>query len=319
MLESPEKSRPKSGLVVWRLTDGKPGHEAQTLGLVKALQQRITVTTFELSVRGGWADFKGWLIGTYSSGRDLPAPDLIIGAGHRTHWSLLAAKRACGGKTVVLMKPSVPSQLFDLCVVPEHDRVGVSSNILITTGVLNPIQPALQASPEKGLFLIGGPSKHHGWNTDELLRQIDAVLQAEVSVQWTLTTSRRTPADCTERLCKLKYENLKVVPVEETPRGWVAEQLSQRAKVWATEDSVSMIYEALTAGASLGLLAVPVKRSDSRVVRAVEVLVEAERAAPFEKTSPRGCLPVPVAASTLQEAKRCAEYIVSTLIQKEGS
>ena len=72
----------------------------------------------------------------------LPTPDLLLGAGHHTHLSLLAARRIRGGKVVVLMRPSLPPGLFDLCLIPEHDAPPARPNVLATRGALNRIQPA---------------------------------------------------------------------------------------------------------------------------------------------------------------------------------
>jgi mitochondrial fission protein ELM1 len=79
----------------------------------------------------------------------------------------------------------------------------------------------------EGLLLIGGPSKHHGWNTAGLVDQVEQVLAADRQVRWVLTTSRRTPEDCEAALVALSEPNLQVIPVRETQarlgRGAVAE------------------------------------------------------------------------------------------------
>jgi len=202
-------------------------------------------------------------------GVGLPPPDLLIGAGHRTHLPLLAARRAHGGRTIVLMKPSLPRAWFDLCVIPEHDGVS-GANVLTTRGALNPVEPG-QKNARTGLILIGGPSRHHGWNENEILRQVEAIIAKGSDVGWTLTTSRRTPSATTTRLRALTFKNLTVVPVTETGPGWLAERLANAAQIWVTEDSVSMVYEALTANAATGVLDVPAKR-ESRVVRGIAAL-----------------------------------------------
>ena len=124
-------------LVVWRLLDGKPGHESQSLGLARALERLTSVSVHDLPVRDIAAGPFGWLLRRFPAGRDLPDPDLIIGAGHATHWPLLCARRARGGRAVVLMKPSLPKRWFDRVVAPEHDGVRPGGNVIVTRGVLN--------------------------------------------------------------------------------------------------------------------------------------------------------------------------------------
>jgi mitochondrial fission protein ELM1 len=305
-------------LVVWRFIDGKAGHEAQTLGLVQALARRRTVECVDFEAPGRWKAAWSWLTGSFPEGADLSEPDLIIGAGHRTHFSLLAARRAYGGKTVVLMKPSVPASLFDLCLVPQHDAPRSAANVIETVGVLNPMQPAANARAGRGLLLIGGPSKHHGWHTAALVGQVQQVLAADREMQWVLTTSRRTPEDCEAALVALDEPNLKVVPVGETQRGWVAERLQECASAWVSEDSVSMVFEALTAGAAVGLLSVPSLGVHSRVHVAAESLLEAGRVVRFEECLKAGDFTLPPSSNPLAEADRCADEILTRFCLSEG-
>jgi hypothetical protein len=119
------------------------------------------------------------LLGAFNAGQNLPAPDLIIGAGHRTHFTVLAARRAHGGRAVVLMQPSLPLGWFDLCLIPEHDRPRDRPNVERTYGVLNTVLPASHAAPDRGLFLIGGPSAHHAWAEARMVEQILTVLRGD--------------------------------------------------------------------------------------------------------------------------------------------
>jgi len=259
-------------LVVWRFIDGKAGHEAQSQGLLEALQRKVALEVHEVQVaqvhRAAWQ----WLLGRFPCGRDLPAPDWIIGAGHRTHLPMLAARRARGGQIVVLMRPSLPLACFDWAVVPEHDRPGVAHNLIVTQGVLNTVCRAEQASSAKGLFLLGGPSKHYRWDDAAMVEQVRRIVAQQPEVEWVLTTSRRTPALTLQGVQSLQLENLTVVPVEATAPGWVRSRLQECGRVWVSEDSISMIFEALTAGAQVGLLDVPANGKHSRVQAAVQKL-----------------------------------------------
>ena len=296
---------------IWRILDGKAGHEAQTLGLVKALEKRVSLSNHEITAPTKYSSFKNLILKQFTPGKELSPPDLIIGAGSKTHFALLAAQRAYGGKTIVLMQPTLPTKLFNLCLVPRHDSKKAGKKTLLTDGVLNPIQPAVDADPKRGLFLIGGPSTHYNWDTKGILGQVIALVGETPETKWTLTTSRRTPAECTQQLVNLSYPNLEVIPVEQTPRGWVAERLSECKHVWVSEDSVSMVYEALTAGALTGLLDVPSKRQNSRVQTSVRLLLEQQRVIRFEK---RNQMHDSETQNPLAEADRCADYILTHLL-----
>lgn len=264
---------------MWRFVDGKPGHESQSQGLIDALSRKIDIELYEFSVKKITHPFCRWVSGNFERPRDCPNPHYLVGAGHQTHLPLLAARRAFGGEIIVLMRPTLPLFLFDWIVMPDHDGDASPPNVIITKGVLNTIKPSEHASKSLGLILIGGPSKHSSWSDRAIVDQVQQVLRLRPEVEWTLTTSRRTPKGTLEELFAVRSDNLKLVPFENTGPGWVGDKLSQSGHVWVSEDSISMIYEALTSGAEVGLLEVPNKKKKSRVVSAVEILKQGGRVA----------------------------------------
>jgi uncharacterized protein len=314
------------GYVIWCLADGRPGHRRQIEGLVAQLQ-----------LRGGpdevhWIDvqpderrraFSDFVHRRFPAGERLPDPDLIVGAGHSTHLLLLAARRARGGRSVVLMRPTLPTILFDLCLVPEHDLLSPlgrlnSFHVVPTRGVLNPFLPSATADPATGLILIGGPSRHHGWSDVDLLAQLEQMRRlSPTNVTWTLTTSRRTPSEFEQRLRDDLHAPdgvppLAVVPCAATGSGWLADRLSRSRTVFVSEDSISMVYEALTVGADVGVLKVP-RRARSRNAACIDRLI-AERlvvsfadwcADRFEKRR----------REQFNEAARCADIVCERLLK----
>lgn len=267
-------------LVLWLVTDGKPGHRSQLEGLSRALSRHAAVDVHWIDAASRGAAFIAWLTKKFPPGAGLPDPDIVAGCGHATHLSVLAAKRARGGRSLVLMKPSLPLGWFDLCVIPQHDQPPARPNVLATRGVLNMASASMHQKPTQGLFLIGGPSKHHKWDEKTLLTQIRQVVKGTPDMHWALTTSRRTPASTVEALVALRRIGVEVIPFEQTDAGWVIDAITVSSQVWVTEDSVSMIYESLTSGAATGLLWVPRKDID-RVTQGVEKLVEEGLATPF--------------------------------------
>lgn len=291
---------------VWRLLDGKPGHQNQSLGLVRALAARVPLDVHDIPVREGW---RGWLrlvAGLCPEGNGLPDPDLLIGAGHGTHAALLACRRARGGRSVVLMKPSLPRPWFDLCLIPEHDGVAPSDRVLVTRGVLNAVAPAANKDARLGMILVGGPSRHYGWDDDRLLEQVAAVASLDAR-RWILASSRRTPDGTLTKLRTLAAENLTIVPSSETEPAWLPRQLAYASAVWVTEDSVSMLYEALTSGAACGVLPVPAHRA-SGVQAGVQGLVDDGIVCTFDAWQAGATLATP--REPFNEAGRCAQWMV---------
>ncbi len=299
-------------LIIWRLIDGKAGHESQSLGLVKAIAKQTSCHYIDIEISNDLEAFVSYVMGTWGLGAGLPLPDLIIGAGHATHLHMLAAKKAYGGKTIVLMQPTLPVSLFDLCLIPEHDQYQGRGSYIQTKGVLNPIQPRGEHHQNQALIMIGGPSKHCDWDTFKLIAQVYELVRHNPTIEYTLTTSRRTPKAFLSAVKRIHFPNLTIIPFEETGKDWVANQLAESAYAWVTEDSVSMVYEALTAQVAVGLLNMPVKR-DSRITRGVHQLINNGFVARFDflqayRTKLK-------AAVGFVESDRCSHWILHTWLQ----
>ena len=229
---------PTSPTILWQIHDDKPGHRNQLRGLSNALAEMLPLEVHAIRAPSRRSSLAALWSKKFPLGNRLSAPDLIIGAGHSTHLAVLAARRAFGGQAIVLMKPSLPPALFDLCFVPEHDRVAESEKVIATRGVLNVVRPSQQHDQRSGLLLIGGPSAAHSWSDEEMLQQITAIASSTPSVRWTLTDSRRTPASFLERLNADATTNLQIVSHRETMTDWLPRQLSRAGQVWVSEDSV---------------------------------------------------------------------------------
>lgn len=299
----------QSPLVIWRIIDGKPGHQAQTEGLINALLRKHSCLSFDIPMQGAVCNLRALTGGKrWPAGQELPQPDFIIGAGHRTHLSMLAAKRVYGGRTIVLMQPSLPVSLFDLCLIPEHDQYRGISSILETRGVLNPMQPQGAHLRNKTLIMVGGPSKHFGWQADALIAQIIRLCRDNPEQHFCLTTSRRTPAEFVPALELRALNNLSIVPFSSTGKDWVARHLADSYRAWITEDSTSMVYEALTARTAVGILSMP-KKHENRVARGVQRMIQSQLVAQFDARGDYKALMHPVSSFT--EADRCADWILN--------
>lgn len=290
-------------LVVWQLTDGKPGHEHQTLGLIRAMERLMPVQTIRIDLRQQPVGIMDILMRRFPN--DYPEPSLVLGAGHGTHLALLAAKLATGGRTVVLMKPSLPLSWFDYVIMPQHDHPPHQPHVMGTYGVLNPVTPAPALKQDRGLMLLGGPSKRHGWDEEGMVSQLKAVLAAHPNVQWQISTSRRTPEHTFLEIRNIA-PHAKVWSDSETPQGWVEQQLQEAGQVWVSEDSVSMIFESLTAGGQVGVLQTP-RLQEDRITQAIDQLLVQRWLTSFESWRKSGVLQ---RAPRFCEADRAADWLL---------
>lgn len=313
---------------IWHLTDHKAGHVAQARGLFAALEragQTLNVVDVSIKDVSNYALLLRWI--TCGHIGQLPkvlenqkAPDLIVGVGHSTHWSLILLKNCFPvAKSIVLMRPSLPISWFDFAIVPAHDYADVEpqvpSHVFITKGVLNPLVNQYRHEKNRHLILIGGASKRYECSVDDLVAQITALLtnlshQTELQTV-ILTTSRRTPESfLSHDYFKNHPKNLQIFPVTETPQGWLFEQLQLAEVVWVTQDSGSMLFEALTAGCNVGLLKMPQIKTDT-VTCATDKLSEERFFLPlsaylkgedFQEKSP------------LREADRVVEWLLIKMV-----
>lgn len=295
-------------LILWGLSDGRAGHLAQSRGLMQALADLTPCSSHEVTAPPPARAFIDLVLRRARFGAALPDPDLIIGAGHGTHLALLCARRARGGRTVVLMRPSLPLALFDFCLIPEHDSPPARANVIPTRGPLNSMQPVQQRDPGEGLILIGGPSRHYRWDEDALLAQVRALIAG--GGHWRLGDSPRTPAATRRALAALAGDRAEYVAWDCCPPGWVQAQMARAPVIWISRDSMSMIYESLTAGAAVGLLDVPASRP-TRLIRAVDDLIQQGLVTPFRAWR-EGATPART-ATPLNEARRCAALLLDRI------
>ncbi len=295
------------------LSDGRPGHENQSVGLALALAKRTGAIHEVLRMdpaSSSWQRMK--------RAAAVPAavndwPDLIIAAGHRLHVPLWWAGRRFGAKTVVIMTPSLPLRCFDLALVPQHDAPGATDTLrrILTKGALNRVPELRAEKSDLGLVLIGGPSKHHGWDGEQLAAMIARVMAAQPDLSWTVADSRRTPDGFLGGLPVAV--TVRKVPHQQTQPGWLAGELAKARVVWVTADSVSMVHEAATAGAATGVFPVPLAGDGGgRPQRSVDNLITEGLVTDFTAWERAGGPVLQLKpGAALHEAGRCADLIMA--------
>ncbi|RYL25948.1 ELM1/GtrOC1 family putative glycosyltransferase [Acinetobacter piscicola] len=290
------------------VSDGKAGHRSQAMGLFKAMQRQSqqAVTFEEISI----VELSIFPLIMGMMQHKIPqlqqTPDYIFGVGSHTQFRvLLLGKIYKQAKTVILMKPNFPCSWFDYAVIPEHDAVTEQGNVIVSRGALNPIVDEQRHISGRILIALGGSSKRHTWNDQKVLTAIENIVQQNPHGDIILTTSRRTPADFLSQLKQKKYaEKLQIFPVEQTPQGWIFEQMQLAEAVWVTEDSVSMIFEALTAGCKVGTILIDRSKQD-RITQSIDQILTAHLISTAENIAD---LPQ---AQTFKEADRVATYLLA--------
>ena len=290
--------------ILWLIHDGKAGHRSQLEGLRAALAERVELTAHWLEPLSPAHALWECARGRTRLGAALPAPHFIAVAGHRTHWSGLAARRAYGGRLIALMRPSLPLSWFDAAIVPEHDQCPPHANVLQTAGVLNPMRPAHKI-PGSAIALLGGESRHFGWSDEAVLAVLD-----HLCVAWPriiVADSRRTPASLRAVLAERHGPTWQ--PWEDCPPGWLAATLARTETAWVTADSVSMVYEALSAGCATALMPLPPARRPSKLTCGIIRLIQNGQVSDFPRWHHGQPLRPP--ATPLAEAARAADWLLA--------
>lgn len=234
-------------LLVSLIHDDKTGHRKQLEALAKQLEELF-------NAQCNWHHYTSALKELKNLA---PYPALVIGAGHKTHWPVFRAARSTTAKSCIIMSPSLPTAMFDYVIAPLHDGLTPSDRILCTQGPINTIQPKnTDCSLENegsSLLLIGGLSRHFHWSPESIIRQIEILLQERSEQQFLCFTSRRTPESTKSALREIENPALQLITTNDDQQYDLDQALSFAKDVFVTPDSISMIYEALTAGTSVRL------------------------------------------------------------------
>ncbi len=345
------------------MSDGIRGHYHQSLGIAQWLEKMggghledpVNVPHFtglervmklKLFVRGlavhGEAYAKEWLKGTGMSIRDVKPRTLFISAGSSAAPFCLACAKATGNKSAVVMTPSVlGTKPFDFAIIPEHDKHDPKDrNILTTLGAPNHIDVDQLGKIGDNFFkgrdfsgkkvvavLVGGSDANYkpspSWAEDALgaLRYVDGV-------KLLITTSRRTGKALDDKIEDMFTGNpalgYMLILAKKPKVNALTAMFGKATHLLVTEDSVSMVSEAVTAGFRVGLLRVPktsaeplkkffgggTKRFDDMFekMRHRKLIVDLGREPDFRKFLAE---PEQKHNQDFNEAKRAAEWILS--------
>jgi mitochondrial fission protein ELM1 len=254
---------------LWLLSDGRAGHEAQTLAIAQALGLAPDIK--RLAPRKLFATLApfGPIDPRDKSLVAPPYPDIVLAAGRRTIPALRQLKRTSGRSvfTVYVNAPATGPRTADLIVAPLHDGFFARNAVTpltpanrLTPALLNRLRenpdPRVAALPKpRAALLIGGDSRHFKFTPADAaaLAGVTRTLFAHgLSVM--ATASRRTPAFVVEALA----EALAGGPgflwdgAGENP---YLSMLANADRLIVTADSVNMVGEAAATGAPVHVFA----------------------------------------------------------------
>ena len=274
------------------VSDGIRGHYHQSLGIAEWLERlsgteidpsmlsvpqasKIKVLTSaskfkDLNFSRTWLRSFGIRYDRYDGGNTI-----FISAGSKAAPFCLALARATGNKCAVVMTPSVlGTKPFDYAIVPEHDKPDLKAgNVMTTLGAPNHLYiPALKDIAShyfagKNLeghkviaILIGGSDANYSV-TPKWAREVLTPLLKIRDAKFLITTSRRSGKDVEDTVKEIfsGCPNLELLFLfsRNPNQNSLTAILGAATHVLVTEDSVSMVSEAVTAGFKVGLIRLP--------------------------------------------------------------
>lgn len=262
--------------VVWIISEGSPGHISQSEGLVAALALRIELESTVIETRPLLNGFARRLVRLWMgcfglSDRfirqrlrcDFPAtpPDLIVASGGKAVFAARGLALKTGAPLVFLgeRKP-YPSEWFHTVLTPSPFECGTNDVAIemIPTGITPEkaasAAGAWQERPSGTLWamVIGGASASHDYTAADWQWLAEAMnTLAEIhGIRWLVSTSRRTgaPAEAVLRQYLAPQAVARAVWWAEKPEKLMAAFLGSSEWVFVTQDSVTMVTEAVASG-----------------------------------------------------------------------
>ena len=303
----------KRTTIIWCFRDGKKGHQNQLASLIDQLElnEKCFTQYIDMPVKNSF--LSALVFNKLLVLKALRKPNLVIGAGHKTHLYVLYAKFFFGGKSVLLMKPSLPIKWFDLSVIPEHDVENLSKSIYITKGPLVKItHKKYKQISGQNLVLIGGESKHYEWDSNKIINQLKEIVENNPKESFILSSSRRTPKNFIAKIPQQIKSNIKIVLCHETNESWMNKVMAQSNYIWVTVDSYSMIYESFNSAAKVGVL--NLKNKNTKLTKAITKLISEKKVFTWDKKQTYKTNKKIIYKSN--ETEICSKYIIKRFINK---
>lgn len=273
---------------IWIIDEGSPGHMAQSRAVAESLRLlRGNLSIFELQVKRRFSGIQRSMIRTMMGRRgarnpdflkslilhgislpesSLSKPDIIVSSGGKSVFCarILSSQYEVPFVFIGERKP-YRSEWFDAVFTPsprEQEANDVQID-LIPTGVTPEKVDQAAANydrPEGRLWamIIGGASRSHPFRLADWRLLADGMndLARDHKIRWLVTTSRRTGREAEECLSERLDPDVLADAVwwGESPRKVMLPFFGAAERVFVTQDSVTMLTEAICSGRPVSVL-----------------------------------------------------------------
>lgn len=252
------------------LTDGKAGHENQSMALARALgvDYEIVGVKFKskiakaLSYFFDFANVKSKSLFSLSGNIRLKeGVDVVIGTGSGTFYAAKIVSKILSRPSAVVLYPrGYRISGFSCVLAPAFDRPEKAPNVIeIPANLVANDEAFYNAGVENFLsrytpkgdavaVIVGGPNKCSGMSAEWMRRMLEKVFEENKGKEFWVTTSRRTPEDVEKVIdsfpfdYKLIYSRDKFNPIPAFVR--------LAKKLYVTAESTGMLSESCTFGSA---------------------------------------------------------------------
>jgi mitochondrial fission protein ELM1 len=287
------------------LSDGRPGHYNQSLAVAEALKEIEPVEVILCQIRvKRYAKYllrmllnhtagQKWLqkvmndkrIGWFYEGYDADLiPDIVISSGKGTSMLNALLGLHYGAKTLFIGNPKKLDHRLFTAVLTVLD-LGFDNQIVLDVAPTLPYRGDLDAfcrenGPERNrryhALLIGGDGSGYRYTDEEYDALIAYVNRTSKDVNWLVTTSRRTPPDVEKRM-QAQMNTTMFVAYNQEPKKVIGTFLALSETVFVTEESASMVSEAVASGKSVITLKPEVLQPEENYRKILGKFEEAKR------------------------------------------
>lgn len=283
----------KKKLTVWIVLDRKAGHRSMTMGMLRSMRCEFSLTVFELQYRA-WTRPLGRLLqrcwphgisfvscGITSSSDLSESPDLVIGSGGGVQWAVAALAKKHAVFSVFIGSPrAIPISEYGMVI--HYDPALESSGVVLLPalpGLINRdiimiaskkfMESRAPLNHQIACCLIGGNGAGYIWSEKDGILLGDRLneVAAQTGLRWVITTSRRTPRKMESALRKRLSESAVYDACwagEGDTRRVVAAYLGLAERVLVSEDSMSMVHEAMASGIPVSVFSSDQHRVDPK-------------------------------------------------------
>jgi mitochondrial fission protein ELM1 len=283
------------------LDEGKAGHTNQAVAVAEALAQVCggEVRIIRALLRG-WAKYplrmclnhricrkylersRAWKV-AYRIDEMTKCPDIVVSSGKNTSMLNVWMASVCSAKSVYVGNPKkLDHRLFD-AVVTVLD-LGFDNQILLDVAPTLPYRGDLDAfCKENGLdrskrycaLLIGGDGSGYRYTDQEYDALIAYVNRTAKDINWLVTTSRRTPLDVEKRM-RAQMNAAMFVAYNQEPKKVIGAFLALSEMVYVTEESASMIGEAISSQTKVVALKPNIAKIESNYQKILDKYIKAQ-------------------------------------------